>query len=83
MKRVVIPTAALAVLLGCTSAPDDRPDPTWSSCPEPRPEICTREYDPVCARHSDGRWQTHSTGCTACSDADVIGYRAKACDADA
>ncbi len=81
MKRVAILTFVLAVIVSCTSAPDDVADPTWSTCTDPRPEICTREYDPVCAQHSDGSWQTHATGCTACSDAEVIGYRAGACEA--
>ena len=83
MTRVVIPTAVLTMLVACTSPPDDLSDSTVSSCPEPRPQICTREYDPVCAQHTDGSWRTHSTGCTACTDDDVSGYRPGACEGDA
>ena len=48
-------------------------------CPEPRPQICTREYRPVCAQMQDGTFKTYSTGCTSCSDPNVIGYRDGAC----
>jgi hypothetical protein len=48
-------------------------------CQEPRPQICTREYDPVCAMLQDGSTKTGSTGCTSCSDPEVIGYKMGAC----
>lgn len=48
-------------------------------CEEPRPEICTREYDPVCATLQDGSTRTGSTGCTSCSDPQVLGYKKGAC----
>lgn len=48
-------------------------------CPEPRPEICTREYRPVCAQMHSGGSKTYATGCTACADADVAGYGDGAC----
>jgi hypothetical protein len=48
-------------------------------CEEPRPQICTREYDPVCATLQDGSTKTGSTGCTSCSDHEVVGYKMGAC----
>ena len=48
-------------------------------CEEPRPQICTREYDPVCATLEDGSNKTESTGCTSCSDPAVVGYVKGAC----
>lgn len=48
-------------------------------CEEPRSEICTREYDPVCATLQDGSTKTGSTGCTSCSDPQVVGYKKGAC----
>jgi hypothetical protein len=48
-------------------------------CTEPRPQICTREYDPVCATLLDGNVKTYSTGCTSCSDDTVKGYRPGEC----
>ncbi|MDT8283285.1 MAG: hypothetical protein RQ982_10845 [Gammaproteobacteria bacterium] len=48
-------------------------------CKNPRPEICTREYDPVCATLKDGSTKTGATGCTSCSDPEVVGYKMGAC----
>jgi len=49
-------------------------------CEEPRPQICTSEYNPVCATLQDGSTKTSSTGCTSCSDQEVVGYKMGACD---
>ena len=48
-------------------------------CEEPRPQICTREYNPVCGSFKDGSTKTGSTGCTSCSDPEVVGYIMGAC----
>jgi hypothetical protein len=48
-------------------------------CEEPRPQICTREYDPVCAKLQDGSVKTYATGCTSCADASVESYKKGAC----
>ncbi|MCK5394985.1 MAG: hypothetical protein KAJ32_03285 [Gammaproteobacteria bacterium] len=48
-------------------------------CEEPRPQICTREYNPVCAILKDGSTKTGSTGCTSCSDPEVVSYKMGAC----
>lgn len=83
MRRKISVAIVLALLLGCTSPSQDPQDSSWSRCTDPRPQICTREYDPVCARRSDGSWHTLSTGCTACSDEEVEGFRREACESDA
>ena len=60
-------------------------------CMNPRPEICTREYNPVCATKDNGvrcvttpcpstEEKTYATGCTACSDPQVIHYQPGKCD---
>ena len=49
-------------------------------CTSPRPEMCTQEYNPVCATLTDGSRKTASTGCTACSDPNVVGWTPGECE---
>lgn len=60
-------------------------------CKEPRPQICTQEYNPVCATKSTGvmcittpcpstEEKTYATGCTACADHKVIEYKKGQCE---
>lgn len=49
-------------------------------CEQPRPQICTREYDPVCAKLNDGSIRTYATGCTSCADSKVESYTKGACE---
>lgn len=57
-------------------------EPVFTSCPEPRPEICTMDYTPVCARHIDGSFKTYSNGCTACTNPSVEGYVEGSCESE-
>lgn len=50
-----------------------------TECSDPRPEMCTRDYNPVCGKDAYGAWKTFSNGCTACADETVVGYRAGKC----
>jgi hypothetical protein len=43
-------------------------------CPEPRPEMCTQQYDPVCGQLSAGGSKTYSNWCSACSNKAVKSY---------
>ncbi|NNJ96222.1 MAG: hypothetical protein HKP12_03600 [Gammaproteobacteria bacterium] len=54
-------------------------------CTEPRPEVCTMDYDPVCGlRKLSGidKWKTYANDCTACADATVVAYKKGACTVD-
>ena len=54
---------------GCQS---DAPRNDLTLCPEPRPQICTREYMPVCGYNSaDDSWKTYGNPCSACADSAV------------
>jgi hypothetical protein len=48
-------------------------------CLDPRPQVCTMEYDPVCATLEDGSEATYSNACGACADAGVRSYRPGTC----
>ncbi len=55
--------------------------PDLTVCTEPRPEICTMDYNPVCGTLDNGGTRTFSNGCSACSDASVIGWVTGECPA--
>lgn len=84
----LLPVISLGLLLvGCATNNDEKIDLNEPGaldiilCEEPRPQICTREYDPVCATLKDGSTRTGATGCTSCSDSEVVGYKTGACEA--
>lgn len=71
----------------CASAPSEE----YVACEDPRPDACTKEYNPVCASVDNGircitqpcpseDRKTYATGCTACADKNVYGYTPGACD---
>gem|GEM_PF-1926194 len=62
----------------------------YTECKEPRPEMCTKQYDPVCADKDNGircikapcpstDQVTYGNACDACADKDVYGYVAGEC----
>lgn len=79
---------SVAILCQSCSVPDNdrsaaaqKDSHVYTQCTEPRPEICTREYNPVCATLSTGSEEkTFATGCTACADPSVIKYRQGPCE---
>jgi len=87
MKRdlALLATAAffVASVAGCANSPaKDRQGDIgveYTACTEPRPEICTMQYDPVCGQMADGQRKTYASDCSACSDQRVVGYTPGAC----
>lgn len=87
---------AMLILLctACAQAPEPAPladEPALTHCTEPRPQACTREYNPVCASRDTGircvttpcpsaEWKTYGNGCDACADSKVIGHRPGECE---
>jgi hypothetical protein len=53
---------------------------TMTICQEPRPQICTMDYQPVCAQLEGGTFKTYSNACTACADTLVSGHSEGACE---
>lgn len=60
--------------------PEVEESPPLTRCTDPRPQMCTRQYDPVCGQRSAGEPKTYGNACTACSDASVVGHRPGACE---
>lgn len=61
------------------------------ACTDPRPEVCTQQYDPVCSTVDTGircvttpcpstEQRTDPNGCVACSDERVLSYGPGACE---
>jgi len=73
--------SAVAVLLAscASSAPKIAGSLSEQVCQEPRPQVCTMEYNPVCARLEDGLHETYSNGCSACADSRVVAWQERAC----
>jgi len=74
-RQTLVITAALLCLNSCSNSPLV----DMTRCTEPRPQICTMQYDPVCAERADGSITTHASDCSACGKADVVGYVKGAC----
>jgi len=67
-----------AVLLSACSTVETEPK-VDIKCTDPRPEICTMDYQPVCGVQADGTYRIYSNGCSACSDPKVIGHNNGEC----
>jgi len=86
MKTLLTRLSFLSVLLvvttSCAATQEGPPaaamDKDLVTCTDPRPQLCTMEYNPVCARLGEGdkaEWKTYASGCSACGDAAVSAYR--------
>ena len=51
-----------------------------TKCFSPRPEVCTRQYEPVCGYLEGGKWQTFANACEACANKMVIKYHGGSCE---
>jgi len=80
MKQVLFIAAAIytSLILSACDSNVKRPI-AENMCTEPRPEICTMQYDPVCGIHTDNTTKTYASDCTACSNKDVTGYTKGEC----
>ncbi len=70
----------MVLVSACQSAPERPGD--LIDCPGARPQVCSMIYEPVCAIDKEGKFTTYSSGCTACSHEDVIGYQQEMCAKD-
>ena len=76
MSCILVLFAAL-FLNGCDTSSDNEILDTM--CSDPRPEVCTMEYDPVCGYKSDKTSKAYSSGCSACTEKEIIGYKNGEC----
>ena len=89
----LIALGCLTAVTGCTSLPADVfgqspadlevPDTLTLQtiqCQEPRPKICTLQYEPVCAVMESGSINTYPSACNACADIAVSAWRPEPCE---
>lgn len=83
MSKLNIGVLVLAViflsLAGCT-VKEGTIEGGLTICADPRPEICTMDYNPVCGLSGSKKEKTYSNACTACSDTDVASYKIGECN---
>ncbi|RDH45618.1 hypothetical protein B9G39_20380 [Zooshikella ganghwensis] len=77
----------MSICVGCGA----KQPANYITCPESRPEACTRIYQPVCAERDTGvrcvttpcdeavEWVQKSNSCEACADEKVYGYYSGEC----
>jgi hypothetical protein len=96
LRFLSIRTVALGCLTAvtaCTSLPGDffgqgpadlevpeTPALQTVQCEEPRPKICTLQYEPVCAVMESGSINTYPSACNACADIAVSAWRPEPCE---
>ena len=77
--RIMIVAAAVLVLTACVNSPAPEPEAPGTQCIEPRPQVCTMEYNPVCATLVAGGTKEYASGCNACADDAVSAYLPDPC----
>ncbi|MFV2090766.1 MAG: hypothetical protein ACC642_08920 [Pseudomonadales bacterium] len=80
MNNLAAAFSVTFITLACNGCGEIQKDEVLELCQDPRPQICTNEYNPVCATLSDGSVKTYATGCTACSDPLVKGWVPAGCE---
>ncbi len=64
-------TCGVAVLALAFSLAACSSQPEATACPDPRPQVCTMEYNPTCAVLKDGSRKEYASPCNACADDNV------------
>ncbi len=65
---------SFVLLVACQVVPEQ--EMGLITCPEVRPQVCTRIYRPVCALDEQQQFKTYANKCTACAINHVVAYRA-------
>ena len=81
MPRALL-LSTLLLLAACSASSPPAPIQSLTSqCSEPRPQVCTMEYDPVCGELATGGREDYSSPCNACAHDEVRSFERGTCDA--
>ncbi len=73
---------SLVFVAACSGKPAPVPEPpALTPCGDPRPQVCTLQYEPVCGELAGGERNDYSSPCNACAHDEVTGWEAGVCDA--
>ncbi|GAA5214170.1 hypothetical protein ACFSJ3_04160 [Corallincola platygyrae] len=71
--RLILASFVGLALAGCGEKAEEAP--YQQACSDPRPQICTMDYNPVDGYLDTGEWKSFSNACNACSHPQVLGYK--------
>ena len=71
-----------SVITACSTYENNQVTRKVVNCTEPRPQVCTMDYQPVCGKIDESQMKTYSNSCAACSDYKVIAFTLHACQLD-
>jgi hypothetical protein len=82
----ILIVVATTSFLTIACSPEPRPreaasaGPALSACEDPRPQLCTLQYEPVCGHLGGDDHKTYANACAACANAAVSGHWPGACE---
>lgn len=82
IKHQYLMAMALFVLSACSANETPTANQQQQNrifCQEPRPMICTMDYQAVCGEKKDQTKKSYSNACSACSNPEVVSYVPDAC----
>jgi len=78
--RAITAAVTVLALTACGSKPAMEPQALRvTQCTDPRPQVCTMEYNPVCATLVSVGTKQYASPCNACADDTVLAYLEQPC----
>ena len=74
--RIAAGLTAVFLLSACAS---QAPEATTTACQDPRPQVCTLQYEPTCAVLAGGERKEYASPCNACADDQVTAFETGPC----
>lgn len=85
------PVVALLASISALAGDGMEGEAALHPCPQTRPQMCIKLYQPVCAKRDTGvrcikapcptmEWRTYANSCDACSDERVQGWQEGECN---